>query len=69
MRSEPLSLDCEGIRPQRSCSGTVEAADAADVQVPQDGVSPQVQVVRDGLQGQSGKQQIDLVQTQRRAAQ
>lgn len=28
---------------------TVEAADTSDVQVPQDGVSPQVQVVGDGL--------------------
>lgn len=39
---------------------TVEAADTADVQVPQDRISPQVQVVWYGLEGQSGKQQVNL---------
>ena len=40
---------------------TVEAADAPDVKVPQEGIPSQVQVVRYGLQSQSGKEEINLL--------
>lgn len=41
---------------------TIETADASNIQIFQDGVSPEVQVVWDGWQGQSGKQQVNLKQ-------
>lgn len=41
---------------------TIETADASNIQIFQDGVSPEVQVVWDGWQGQSGEQQVNLKQ-------
>lgn len=58
--SSPSLFQRRSIKGGRKC--TVQAANTSNIQVSENGVSPQVQVVWDGLQGQSGKKQVNLHQ-------